>query len=38
MLLRLKKKKKVKETTSAKLVVDISTSPIQINLSVTMYN
>ena len=38
MLLRLKKKNKVKETNTAKTVVEIQTSPIQINLSVTIYN
>ena len=38
MLLRLKKKNKVKETNAAKFTVEVSTSPIQINLSVTLYN
>jgi hypothetical protein len=38
MLLRLKKKNKVKETNTAKIIVEIQTSPIQINLSVTLYN
>ena len=38
MLLRLKKKNKVKETNTAKFIVEVSTSPIQINLSLTLYN
>jgi hypothetical protein len=38
MLLRLKKKNKLKETNTAKLMIEVQTSPIQINLSVTLYN
>lgn len=38
MLLRLKKKNKVVESNAAKFIVEMNTSPIQINLSVTLYN